>query len=125
VVLVSPAPGATLPPSFKVMAQASDNIGVVAVALALDGKLVDVDTERPFEFTLDQIPPGPVTLEVRARDAAGNEGTDAYAVTISEGAQASGPDDGGCRVSSATLRANDLTLLALLILGLLCRRRRA
>lgn len=56
-------------------ATATDDVGVVAVALSLDGALVSELAAPPYEWTLAQPAAGPHTLVATARDAAGNVGT--------------------------------------------------
>lgn len=122
VVIVSPNPNAIVPTSFAVRAQASDNVGVVAVALVLDGQVVDLDTDRPFEFQVESLALGPHSLEVRARDAAGNEGRETTTITVSDAAANPATGDGGCAIGAIPL-ADFHGALALLLLALLYRRR--
>ncbi len=55
---------------------ASDNVGVINVALYADGSFVAEDTEPPFQFTVDTLlhGDGSLTLTAAALDAAGNQG---------------------------------------------------
>ncbi len=54
--------------------QATDDVGVGKVALYVNGTPVASDYSPPYTFTLGQLPPGKVTLLVKASDAAGNTG---------------------------------------------------
>ncbi|MEO8699496.1 MAG: Ig-like domain-containing protein [Kofleriaceae bacterium] len=67
-----PVDGATVAPGFVVVADASDNIGVVSVELYVDGKLAGTRYAAPFEFTMTEIAAGHHVLRVEASDALDN-----------------------------------------------------
>ncbi len=80
--ITSPADGATVNSgSVPVSATASDNVGVTAVDLQVDGTTVATDSSAPYTFTWTATD-GPHSLRTVAHDAAGNTGTsDAVSVT--------------------------------------------
>ncbi len=73
----SPVDGANVSTgSVPVTATASDNVGVTAVDLQVDGSTVATDTSAPYNFTWTATA-GPHTLRTVAHDAAGNTGNSA------------------------------------------------
>lgn len=68
--------GGTVSGDVAVDVSASDNVGVINVALYADGSFVAEDTEPPFQFTVDTLlhGDGSLTLTATALDAAGNQG---------------------------------------------------
>lgn len=74
--LVTPAAGTTgLTGSVPVAATATDDVGVVAVEFQLDGILLSVDAEPPYEAQVASTgahASGAHVVRARARDAAGN-----------------------------------------------------
>jgi MYXO-CTERM domain-containing protein len=118
----SPADGAVVEPGFAVIAQASDNIGVTAVALYVDGALVTTRATPPFELATDpDLAPGPHTLRVEATDALENLTTSELVVRIDPGS--ADPLGLGCTAGGSP----GPTGVALLVLAIvpLRRRRRA
>jgi|GEM_PF-886195 len=75
IALLSPSDNLTLSGSVLASANASDNVGVVAVRFEIDGALVgSEDTAAPWEatFVAENYSAGSHTLSATARDAAGN-----------------------------------------------------
>jgi hypothetical protein len=72
--IVSPADGDIVSGTISVSVSASDDIGVAAVELYLDGALLSTDNTAPFSFTWDTATTadGTHTLQARAYDAASN-----------------------------------------------------
>jgi hypothetical protein len=83
VTITSPAPGATLSGTVTVQATASDNVGVVRAALAVDGVVRTAVITGPYSWSLDTttMANGPHTVSVLAYDATGNVGQAAVTVT--------------------------------------------
>lgn len=72
--ITAPTEGAEVFGSTTVNATASDNIGVVSVALKVDGTTVGTDTSAPYSFTWNATGVGAHTLQTVATDGAGNTG---------------------------------------------------
>lgn len=72
--LTSPAPGASVAQVIAMSASASDDRGVVRVDFFGDGVLVGSDAAAPFSFSWSTSA-GAHTLQAKAYDAAGNEGS--------------------------------------------------
>ncbi len=74
----------TVTGTLYISGQATDNVGVVRVELYAGATLVSTVDQSAFSFAYDttQVPEGPLTLTVRAYDAANNSGEDAITVTI-------------------------------------------
>ena len=74
-----PADGEIVTGTISVSVSASDDIGVTAVELYLDGDLLATDNTAPYSFTWDTggTADGMHTLQVMAYDAAGNVATSA------------------------------------------------
>jgi len=91
--LDSPTDGATLASVVTLTATASDDVGVVAVAFALDGAPLGEDTTPDDGFTLSWDPATTTaeqhTLSATARDAAGREAT--AQITVDASPAAPGP----------------------------------
>jgi hypothetical protein len=62
------------PLNGTLLVQATDDVGVGKVELYANGTLVGTDYAAPYVFSLADLPPGRVTLLVKAYDAAGNAG---------------------------------------------------
>jgi hypothetical protein len=85
VVVSAPVAGSTLAAVVQVVGTASDDRGVAAVALSVDGAAYSsVSGIAAWSFALDttQYEDGGHTLRVRATDAAGNEASTSTAVTF-------------------------------------------
>jgi thermitase len=85
VAIAAPPSGAILRGLIPVDVNATDNVGVARVELYATGSLVATDTLSPFGFTLDtsQYQDGPLNLQARAYDAAGNSASSStVAVTV-------------------------------------------
>jgi hypothetical protein len=79
-----------------ITAGASDDVGVGAVQLLVDGRQAGVDYAAPYEFRWTQPTSGGAVVQVRAVDAAGNVGTASTTVGVrtlsgSRGSLAAGP----------------------------------
>lgn len=83
--ITSPANGAKLAKVQKIYVTASDNIGVTAVELYIDGRFFASSTSASPVFTWNtaKAAPGPHTLQAFGMDAAGNKGASAVA-TVSK-----------------------------------------
>lgn len=81
----TPENGATVSGAVSVTVSATDNIGVSAVALSVDGTAVSNSTSSPFTNTWNSatVSNGLHTLTVTARDAAGNKTSASVQVTVS------------------------------------------
>jgi MYXO-CTERM domain-containing protein len=136
----APADGATVPPTFNVQTQIVDT-DLARVELWLDGALAQTLTAGPFNFTVTNHAVGPVAIEIRAIDSAGQSTSQNINVTVEAGAvdptdpdpTDPGPTDadgdgygdevtGGCSTGAGS--SGGLALLGLgLALALRCRRR--
>ncbi len=81
----TPQTGATVSGAVSVTVSATDNIGVTAVSLTVDGTAVSNSTSSPFTNTWNSatVTNGAHTLTVTARDAAGNKTSASVQVTVS------------------------------------------
>ena len=82
--ITSPAAGATVFGSVSVQVSASDNVGVSAVSLSVDGMLAVVDTASPYTFQWDTtlVSNGLHTLTATGADAAGNTSSVSVSVNV-------------------------------------------
>jgi subtilisin family serine protease len=89
----SPAKGATVSRTITVQMSASDNIGVAAVTLSVDGLIVATLNCGPYTVTWDTtaVADGAHTLTAAARDAAGNASNASVSVTVSNHADTTAP----------------------------------
>src|SRR2546428_292531 len=73
----APASGATVSGTVTVTASASDNVGVTAVTILIDGTTLCVDTTSPYSCSWDttKATNASHTISATATDAAGNAGT--------------------------------------------------
>jgi len=87
VALTNPAAGATLGGLATLVADASDDIGVVAVLFKIDGALVGIDTVAPYELLWNTADASNGTHMVTAvaRDAAANETATSAEVAVTNG----------------------------------------
>jgi len=86
VVIVMNACGVAVPASVAVMADATDNVGVVGVQFKLDGANFGPElTAAPYSMTWDTTTAanGCHVLAAVARDAAGNQGTSSLTASVS------------------------------------------
>ena len=89
--ITNPASGATVGGTVNVTASASDNVGVTRVEFWIDGASASTDTTSPYAFswvTTGYANNSSHTIQSRAFDAAGNEGT---STTISVTVNNAGP----------------------------------
>lgn len=79
VAVASPAEGATFEGAVALSATASDDVGVARVEYTLDGVVIAVATEEPFdaEWNSEGTMPGAHTVAATAYDASGNRGLSA------------------------------------------------
>ena len=75
--ITSPADGASAYGPVTVTATATDDTAVTSVDLLVDGGVVGSSTTAPYSFSWSATSVGGHTLQVQARDAAGNVGTSA------------------------------------------------
>lgn len=83
--ITSPSNGATVAGTVAVAVTASDDVGVTAVDLMVDGTVVGTDSTAPYSvpWNTAAVPNGSHTLTAVARDAAGKTGTSAaVSVTV-------------------------------------------
>lgn len=75
--------GGTVSGSVTISVNASDNVGVAKVSLAVNGTVIAADSTAPYQFTWNStsVPNGSVKLAAIASDAAGNTATSAV-VTV-------------------------------------------
>lgn len=86
VVTLSAPEQAALNSSVKVVAEATDNVGVKAVRFYVGEELVATDTTAPYELPLDLKQSGLLTLRAVAVDTSGNENEPATrTVRVGEG----------------------------------------
>ena len=78
------APTVTVAPPANgtLLVQATDDVGVGKVELYANGVLAGVDYSAPYGFSLSTLPPGHVSLQVKAYDAAGNVGQAQTTITV-------------------------------------------
>jgi mono/diheme cytochrome c family protein len=76
------SPGSPVSDTVMLMADASDNQGVVEVRFFVDGALIDSDTTAPYsvDWVTTSVANGDVTLTAEAEDANGNVGVSADVV---------------------------------------------
>ncbi len=103
------APGARLSGIVDLMAEASDDIGVIRVELLIDGTLVDSDATAPYAFKLNTslFGTGAHVATLRAYDAAGNSTSTSIAFTVASfGVSAFQPLFNPMRGESVTIPLN-------------------
>ena len=92
--ITSPSNGATVPSSFTVALDATDNIAVAKVDLYVDGNLVESATAAPYSFDVSGLNNGAHTLQAKATDGR-NEATTMINVTVQAGATPPNPNPPG------------------------------
>lgn len=97
VAITAPADGSTVSPSVLLKVDATDNVGVAAVGVLVDGSSAGTLTPAPYELLLT-LSPGSHTIEAVATDLAGNTGADQVTVTVTVGP----PPDGGTTEAGVT-----------------------
>jgi hypothetical protein len=101
VTLTSPAEGSAVTGASVLSAQASDNIGVVAVQFSVDGVAVSRLTASPWSASWDSttVADGAHTIAATAYDAAGNATTSAAVQVTTENAVSTptSPSPGTCQ----------------------------
>ena len=82
--ITSPTNGASVSGTINVLVYATDNVGVTAVTLSVDGALVSSSSASPFTNSWNSglVTNGTHTLMVTAKDAAGNQKTSSIQVTV-------------------------------------------
>ncbi|MET1033156.1 MAG: Ig-like domain-containing protein [Candidatus Saccharimonadales bacterium] len=85
--ITTPANAATVANTVEVTASATDNVAVAKVEFYVAGVLKSTDTSAPFAYTWDSKTSanGPVSLMVKAYDAAGNSNTDTVQAQVANG----------------------------------------
>jgi subtilisin family serine protease len=106
VAISSPAPGATVSGSVKILADASDAQGLKKVEFHVDGKLISSDPSAPYSTTWDSraLPNGTHTLTARAYDVYGNVATSAGVIVTSDNDLAAPTVSISAPTSGATVR---------------------
>jgi chitodextrinase len=97
--ITAPAEGTAVYGPVTVTATASDDIGVVQVALRVDGSQVGIDTSAPYSFSWNANAVGPHTLQTVATDGAGKTGSSVL-VHVSVPADTTPPGAPGTPVAS-------------------------
>lgn len=128
--VMTPADGATVGPSFTVVASVVDT-DLVRAELRIDGALVGSLTVAPFSFEVSGLSTGPHELELTAIDSANQTATRTITVTVANAGGGTGSGDGSAPVdfdntvyggcSAAGGGSGALVLVALI--GLARRRR--
>jgi len=91
--IVTPLDGATVDAGFMVQVQATDDVGVVRVELAIDGMVVSSDTTAPYDFATDaMLAAGSHMIEATAYDMF-NQASDSITITVASGAACDSDDD--------------------------------
>lgn len=121
VVIASPEPNQNVATTFDVVVAASDNVAVVRVELRINGELLDSLATRPFNFEVGPLPVGPLAIEARAYDAAGNSKVVTVNATVTDQVPAPTPET-GCSVAGSTA-SGSFPVVLLLLLALFARRR--
>ncbi len=88
VAVVSPSAETTVAGAITLSMDASDDVGVVAIQVAVDGVTIGPEqTSAPYEWSWDSatVPDGMHVLTATARDAAGNQGMATSVLTIANG----------------------------------------
>lgn len=81
-VILTPTPGATVGPSFRIELAATDDVAIAEIQLLLDGQSVGALLAPPYQLTLDDIPPGEHTLTAVVVDQGRNTMTTSAAITV-------------------------------------------
>jgi hypothetical protein len=105
--IAAPLNGGTVSGSVAVSVNASDNVGVAKVELAVNGALLAADTASPYSFSWDSTKAvnGSTSLVATAYDAAGNKATSSVlSVTVSNGSGSGG--SGGDTIAPAVTISN-------------------
>jgi thermitase len=84
VAFTSPGSGSTVSGVVGVSVAATDNVGVSAVTLLIDGEVLGTDVSSPYSLSWDTstVSPGTYTLAATALDGAGNYSTATTLVTV-------------------------------------------
>lgn len=92
--IVSPRPRAEVGPSFLVQVAATDDAGVTRVVLNLNGTPAGERRQAPYEFQLEGVSAGALTIGAVVYDAAGRRTTASVDVVVTSSASA-GAGEGG------------------------------
>jgi large repetitive protein len=104
----SPHDGDSLYGAITVTATASDDTGVTALDLRVDGSTVATDTSAPYTFSWNATDVGSHTLQTVAHDAAGNTGS-STTITVTVPVDTTPPSAPG-PLSASNVTANSVTL---------------
>jgi hypothetical protein len=90
---ISPQNGDTVSGTITVQVNATDNVAVASVSLAVDGNNIGSDTTSPYTFVLDttQFVNGSHTLTANAVDSSGNTATASITVAVNNVADSTPP----------------------------------
>ncbi len=82
--ITSPVNGSSVSSTISVAVSASDNVGVSNVTLYVDGAVLSSDAAAPYNFSLNTgtLSSGVHTISAIARDAAGNNNSNAIQVSV-------------------------------------------
>jgi hypothetical protein len=93
--ITAPADGAVVPPGFTVSVDATDDVGVTAVELRIDGESIATASAAPYDFTAPaDLAEGAHVVEVIAGDGTGETST-SVSVEVSADAPPEGDDPPG------------------------------
>ena len=98
--ITSPTNGSSVTGTVSVAVAASDNVGVVAVGLSVDGTFKGSLSTSPYNFTFDAstLTSGTHTLTANATDAANNSSS--YTITVAKNTTINPPPSGTLPTSS-------------------------
>jgi uncharacterized protein (TIGR03382 family) len=125
VALVAPQAGTQAGPTLRLVAEASDDVGVASVTFTRNGQSLGTSTGAPWELLVETAgwTAGTHVLEALARDAAGNVSR-STSVTVRVGAGPASGDVEARPAGGCSAAPGGLLSLGLLALGLVRRRRR-
>jgi hypothetical protein len=112
VAIAAPASGATVSGSVGITAEASDNVGVSSVALAVDGHTLATPTSAPYStsWSTTTVANGTHTITATAKDAAGNTASSSAIVSVSNSTIDTKPPTVPSGLSAAALSASQTAL---------------
>ena len=82
--IMEPADGSTVNQTLTISVNATDNVGVTKVAIAIDGVVVSNLTSAPYNLSWDTltVPDGAHVINATGYDSAGNKGYDQISVIV-------------------------------------------